>query len=99
MTAAAVVLAAVRNKQHLHLFNQDDPLWMAALWDVSTGTFFPGQDWQHEPNEDGAQRSCWEDATMSEAAVCVEGLTNMQSYYGAQLAQSPVSHGVTPSTS
>ena len=28
---------------------------------------------------------------MSEAAVCVEGLTNMQSYYGAQLAQSPES--------
>ena len=64
-------------------------MWTAALWDVSTGTFFPGQDWQHDSNEDGTQRSCWEYATMSEAAVCVEGLTNMHSYYGAQLAQSP----------
>ena len=64
---------------------------MVALWDVSTGAFFPGQERQHKPNEDGAQRSCGEDATMSEAAVCVEGLTNMQSYYGAQLAQSPES--------
>jgi hypothetical protein len=64
---------------------------MAALRDVSTGTFFPGQGWQHEPKEDGMQTSCWEDATMSEAAVCIECLTNLQSYYGAQLAQSPES--------
>ena len=36
-------------------------------------------------------QNVWEDATSREAAVCVEGLTNMQSYYAAQLAQSPES--------
>jgi hypothetical protein len=83
VAAAAVLVVAVFNKTQLHVFNQDGPLWMVALWDVSTGTFFPGQDWQHEQS--------WEDATMSEAAICVKGLTNMQPYYGKQLAHSPES--------
>ena len=62
---------------------------MAALWDVSIGTFSPGQDWQLGPNEDGTKQNAWEDAVSREAAVGVEGLTNMQSYYAGQLAQSP----------
>jgi len=64
---------------------------MAALWDVTTGTFFPEQDWVHDAKEDGTRPSCWEAATMKEAEICVTGLMNMQSFYAAQMARSPES--------
>ena len=54
---------------------------MAALWDVHTGTFFPGQDWAHEPQSDGFKQSCWEAAVEEEAKICLQGLENMRSFY------------------
>jgi energy-coupling factor transporter transmembrane protein EcfT len=93
--AAAVVLAVVAAVEVIYqlvcLFNQEDPLWMAALWDVTTGTFFPEQDWVHDTDVDGTRPSCWEAATMKEAEICVTGLMNMQSFYAAQMARSPES--------
>ena len=70
---------------------KEDPLWLAALWDAQTANFFPGQDWLHEIAEDGTRPSCWDPPIQKEAAVCLEGLLNMSSYYTRQQAQSPES--------
>ena len=64
-------------------------MWLAALWDVSTGTSFPDQDWAHPTQEDGNRRSCWEALVQEEAQVCLLGLQNMLSFYTVKLAQSP----------
>ena len=64
-------------------------MWLAALWDVSTGTFFPGQDWAHPTQEDGYRRSCWEALVQEEAQVCLLGLQNTLSFYTVKLTQSP----------
>ena len=66
-------------------------MWLAALWDMATGTFFADQDWEHPTEEDGTKSSCWEAAVQQEAQICLLGLQNMHSYYTAKLAQSPES--------
>ena len=67
---------------------------MAALWDRSTGTFFPGQDWAHPPEPDGKIPSCWDPAVEEEAKICLRGLRNMLSYYtGSQSSVSGVPWG------
>ena len=67
---------------------QDNLLWMAALWDMSSGNFFPGQDWQFGA---GDTRSCWDLAVQQEAEVCLVGLLNMSSFYAAEQARNPES--------
>ena len=64
---------------------------MAALWDVSTGTFFPDQDWAHHPEDDGSKKSCWDAEVEQEAGICLQGLQNMHSHYASRLAQDPES--------
>ena len=66
-------------------------MWLAALWDSSTGTFFAEQDWLHDLREDGTRPSCWEAQVMEEAYICITGLMNMQTYYAEQLTRSPQS--------
>ena len=66
-------------------------MWLAALWDMSTGTFFADQDWAHSTEQDGTRLSCWEAAAQQEAHICLLGLQNMHSFYTAKLAQSPES--------
>ena len=66
-------------------------MWLAALWDMSTGAFFADQDWQHQAEEDGTRPSCWEAVVQREAQICLLGLQNMHSYYTGKLAQSPES--------
>ena len=64
-------------------------MWFAALWDESTGTFFPGQDWEHPIEADGTRTSAWEVEVQKEAHICLQGLQNMLSFYTVKLAQSP----------
>ena len=66
-------------------------MWLAALWDESTGTFFAGQDWEHPIKEDGTRISCWELEVQKEAHTCLQGLQNMLPFYTSKLAQSPES--------
>ena len=64
---------------------------MAALWDMSTGTFYAEQDWQNQAMDDGTRVSCWDAVVQDQAQICLLGLQNMHSYYTAKLAQSPES--------
>ena len=66
-------------------------MWLAALWDVSTGTFFPDQDWEHPIEADGTRISAWEEEVQKDAHIRLQGLQNMLSFYTAKLAQSPES--------
>ena len=66
-------------------------MWLAALWDESTGTFFADQDWARPTKEGGTRLSCWEEEVQTEAHICLQGLQNMLSFYTAKLAQSPES--------
>ena len=71
-------------------------MWLAAFWDVSTGTFFAGQDWANAPASDGTTESCWEAPVQREAEICLRGLRNMYSYYTSLLARSPESRTSFP---
>ena len=64
-------------------------MWLAALWDESTGTFFPDQDWEHPIEADGTRISAWEVEVQKEAHICLQGLQNMLSFYSAKLRESP----------
>mgnify|MGYP006888800239 CR=1 FL=1 len=61
------------------------------MWEESTGTFFPDQDWEHPIEADGTRTSAWEVEVQQEAHICLQGLQNMLSFYTSKLAQGPES--------
>ena len=72
---------------------------LAALWDMSTGTFFADQDWQHQAEEDGTRPSCWEAVVQREAQICLLGLQNMHSYHTGMQDHAQLSGGGSCSNS